>query len=181
MAAGPDTISPLASALVSSILANPSTLFRVQSELSDAISAATVHPVHAIPWSTISRLSYFMACFKEASRLFPSIPAILPQAVSSGGLVLTDGRIVPEGTAVGAAAAVINRNESVFGKDASVWNPDRWLGDSEKVKRMDQFLFTWGWGSRKCVGKHVALLQCCKLVLQVSRKNHLSLRVLGKY
>ena len=181
MAAGPDTISPLASALLSSILADSRTLSRIQSELSDATSVASSHPAHAVSWSTILRMSYFMACFKETSRLFPSIPAILPQTVSSGGLVLADGRIVPEGTAVGAAAAVINRNESVFGKDANVWNPDRWLGDNEKVKRMDHFLFTWGWGARQCIGKNMAMLQCCKLVLQVSQNYRLSMRLLGKY
>ena len=109
-----------------------------------------------------------MACVNEASRLFPSIPAILPQRVGSEGLVLVDGRLIPEGTAVGMAAAVINRDESVFGRDADIWNPERWLTSDEEVNRMNQSIFTWGWGSRKCAGKHIALLECCKLVLQVS-------------
>jgi len=178
MAAAPDTTSPLASALIASILADHGTLCRIQSELFDAISAGTIRPGHPVPWSTISHLSYFMACVNEASRLFPSIPAILPRCVGSGGLVLADGRIIPEGTAVGVAAAVINRDESVFGEDASVWNPARWLAGGERVNRMNQFIFTWGWGSRKCPGKHVALLECCKLVLQVSQK-HFSVKGLS--
>lgn len=170
MAAAPDTTSPLISALVTSILADPSTLQKVQSELSAAISTATLRPGHPVPWSTISQLPYFMACIHEASRLFPSIPAILPRRVGSGGLVLPDGRLIPEGTAVGVAAGVINRDKSIFGGDADVWNPERWLVGGERFNRMNHFVFTWGWGSRKCPGKHIALLECCKLVLQVSHR-----------
>ena len=168
MAAAPDTTSPLASALLASILTYPQTMHAVRKELADAISAGTLRPGQPTPWSSISRLSYFMACVNEASRLFPPIPAILPRAVGRGGMILSDCRVVPEGTAVGVAAAVINRDKGVFGEDAMVWNPERWLADDERVKRMHRFVFTWGWGSRSCAGKNVALLECCKLVLQVS-------------
>ena len=168
MAAAPDTTSPLASALLASILTCRQTMDAIRKELADAISAGTLRPGEPTPWSTISRLPYFMACFNEASRLFPPIPAILPRVVGRGGMILSDSRVVPAGTAVGMAAPVINRDKVIFGEDAMAWNPKRWLAGDERVTRMHRFVFTWGWGSRSCAGKNVALLECCKLVLQVS-------------
>ena len=53
-----------------------------------------------------------MAYVNEASRSFPPIPVILPQAVGCGGMILSDCRVVPEGAAVGVATAVINRDKA---------------------------------------------------------------------
>ncbi|MCJ1398244.1 hypothetical protein MMC11_001441 [Xylographa trunciseda] len=167
MAAAPDTTSPLASALLTSILTCPHTLHAVLAELAAAVSTNALHPSHPAPWAAISRLPYFMACVHEAARLYPSIPVLLPRCVGPAGMVLPDGRFVPASTAVAAAPAVINRDEGMFGKDAAVWRPERWLEEREQGGRMQRFLFTWGWGARKCAGKNVALLECCKLVVQV--------------
>lgn len=34
----------------------------------------------------------------------------------------------------------------------SVFNPERWLGPSEKVAHLDKFLVPFGRGARMCVG-----------------------------
>jgi cytochrome P450 len=85
--------------------------------------------------------------------------------------VLADGGLVPKDTAVGVVVAVVNRDESLFEENAGVWNPERWLAGDERINRMNQSVFTWGWGSRRYTGKHDALLICCKLVLQIIQQH----------
>ena len=63
-------------------------------------------------------------------------------------------------------------DEEVFGADAEVFNPDRWLQrtdeDEEQFKArlrlMKSLDMTFGIGQRKCVGVHVAELQIYKLI-----------------
>ena len=90
----------------------------------------------------IGRLPYFMACTYEAARLFPPIPIFLRFVTPSEGVYFPDGRFVPGGTALGAAAAAVNRNESIFGPNADDWCPERWLSDSEQVMRIHRTLST---------------------------------------
>jgi len=35
---------------------------------------------------------------------------------------------------------LIHRNPDCFGRDAEIYNPDRWLGSTEQVRQMDRFL-----------------------------------------
>ena len=99
--------------------------------------------------------------------MFPSVPVLLPRRVSPGGLVLK-GHFIPEGTAIGASAAVINQDSNVFGPDAAVFRPERWLKESDRVTQMHRLIFSWGFGSRKCIGKNLALLETYKFCFQVS-------------
>ena len=99
-----------------------------------------------------NEMSYFSACVKESLRLFPSTPIILPRYVPHGGLYL-NGTCVPEGVEIGANPRLINRNEDVFGEDAHIFRPERWLETSESTRRMKKSSFTSGYGARECMGK----------------------------
>ena len=167
MIAAPDTTSALICSLVNNILRNP----RVHRALVSEIASASAAGRLASPVATfaqISALPYFTACVQEAARLCPSIPVLIPRRVSAGGCVL-DGRFVPAGATVGASAAVTNLDRRVFGDDATDFRPERWLaGPPERVALMRRLTFSWGFGSRKCMGKNLALLETYKFCLQVS-------------
>ena len=167
MSAGADTTTPLACAILVALLQHPLAIRRLNTEMADAETSGLINRHQVTSWTTIEKLPYFMACVYEAARLYPPVPILLPFAAPPTGLRLPDGRFVPGGTAIGAAAAVINRDPPTFGSDADEWRPERWLGDAESVKRMHKVLFTWGWGARRCIGRQIALAQCCKFVLQV--------------
>ena len=51
--------------------------------------------------------------------------------------------------------------------DADVFNPERWLEDSERAKHMHKWMFTWGWGPRDCVGRPFTRMLAQKLLIQV--------------
>jgi cytochrome P450 len=93
------------------------------------------------------------------------------------------GKHLPENTVVGMNAWVVHRNKAVFGEDAEVWRPERWIeADAEHKKLMESCLLTvrhpnqfgkplslthksqFGAGHRTCLGKHISLLEIYKLV-----------------
>lgn len=168
MSAGADTTTPLACAILVALLKHPSTMRKLTAEIDNALASGHLDRTRVANWAAIEKLPFFMACVYEAARLYPPVPILLPYAAPSSGFRLPDGRFVPGGTAVGATAAVINRNDHIFGPDADDWCPERWLGNCSRVTRMHRTLLTWGWGTRRCIGKQLALIQCCKMVLQVS-------------
>lgn len=83
-------------------------------------------------------------------RLHPGVGFPLERFVPSEGAVLC-GVSLPGGTNVGMAAPVIHQDQSVFGKDAEDFRPERWLDtDQEKVKLMDKSFLAVSFGSDSC-------------------------------
>lgn len=75
-------------------------------------------------------------------RMHPGVQYPLERIVPSGGARLC-GFEIPAGTIVGMNAAVVHRNQDVFGADANEFRPERWLDeDEERVKTMDRHLLT---------------------------------------
>lgn len=70
-------------------------------------------------------MPYLAACIKETFRTNPPFSLTIPRHVLAGGAVLC-GRFFPEGTMVGISAYV-GGNRSLFGDDADVFWPERWL------------------------------------------------------
>ena len=165
MVAAPDTTSALICATIDNIVSNPSMYAKVMHEICTFTSQGHLN-IPIASFAQIKSMPYFTSCVFESARFFPSIPVVLPRRVSPPGIIL-NGKFIPEGTSIGASPSVINRDPGVFGPDAHVFRPERWLGPQDQVKQMHRFLFTWGFGSRKCVGKNLALIETYKLCLQV--------------
>jgi cytochrome P450 len=92
----------------------------------------------AVSWKEAQGMSYLQACIKEALRLHPAVGMPLERVVPEGGVVL-GGHWFRSGTVVGVNAWVLHRNQDVFGHDAEIWNPERWLkANTEQLKAMDR-------------------------------------------
>lgn len=70
-------------------------------------------------------LPYTKAVFHETLRLNPSLPKNVKQAVADD--VLPDGTCVYAGELVGYSNWRMGRNKSVWGQDAELLVPERWL------------------------------------------------------
>lgn len=114
-------------------------------------------------------LPYFMACINETLRHDAPAQTILPRYVSPGGLEAY-GTIIPEGSEIGASPYIIHRDKGIFGADAHIFRPERWLEDDKRNQQMEKYGMWWGYGDRNCAGKNFAQLEMQKLCLQLIRE-----------
>lgn len=76
-----------------------------------------------------------------------------------------NGIFIPGGTIVGVSAWALHAKEDVFGTKTEEFRPERWLEVKESErKRMENALFTFGYGSRSCIEKNISLLEIYKVV-----------------
>ena len=119
-----------------------------------------------VSYDETTELPYFMACVQETLRLSPSVAMILPRYAPEGGIRL-NGTWVPETTELAANPYVIHRHEGIFGPDADVFRPNRWLDNLDTTQRMKKYFFAFGYGSRRCLGRNIALFEAQKFCVQV--------------
>ena len=164
--AGSDTTAITLRAIVYFVLRTPGVLALLKRELDSANLCVPV------TWKDSQQLPYLDACIKEAMRLHPAVGFGLERVVPEEGLSLTDSTYLRGGTVVGMNAWVVHRDKDVFGADADTYNPARWLRgpqESEEVfqtryQNMRRHDFTFGGGSRTCLGKNISLIEMYKVI-----------------
>jgi cytochrome P450 len=90
--------------------------------------------------------------------------------VPPGGDTLADGRFLPGGTRIGQNVLGMQRRRDIYGDDADVFRPERWLGVApERRQLMAQTVeLVFGYGRWGCLGKPVAFLELNKVFVEVS-------------
>ena len=91
---------------------------------------------------------------------------MVARSVSRGGLTIA-GKHVPEGVEAACNPWIVNRDKAVWGEDAEEFRPERWLSDGgdedeERLKRYNRYLMTWGYGTRICLGRDLAMMELYK-------------------
>lgn len=125
----------------------------------------------ALAYDDAVRLQLTQASIREAQRLHPVIGMALPRRVPGGGMA-AHGLAIPAGTTVGCNPVSLHRNRDIFGDDADLYRPERWLGggnndgdgDEEKTRAMERYNLIWGGGARTCPGRHLAEMLVSKIV-----------------
>jgi cytochrome P450 len=123
-----------------------------------------------------SSLPYLEASILEALRLSPTFGLSLGRTVPSIGCRLNEYFIPPTYT-VFMSGWSVNVDESYFGQDAKEFKPERWLGNhpteiakdgSGLPRTMRNYLeagwFTFGAGSRICIGRHYSEIAFAKFI-----------------
>jgi cytochrome P450 len=115
-------------------------------------------------------LPYLQGCIYEGLRIGPPITSLVPKQTPPEGDFI-NGMFIPGGTAIGTSFFGIQRNKTVYGDDADVFRPERWLPgavDPERRKRMDQSVDTvFMHGRFYCLGKMVAFIELNKVFVEV--------------
>jgi cytochrome P450 len=90
----------------------------------------------------LAKTNHRQAVIKEAMRMHPGVGFPLERVISSQGAKLCDVDI-PSGTVVSVNAWVIHQNQEIYGHDAHVFRPERWLEASpEQLKLMDRYFLS---------------------------------------
>ncbi|KAF3761754.1 hypothetical protein M406DRAFT_50315 [Cryphonectria parasitica EP155] len=177
--AGSETTAISLGAVFYYLLRSPSAMQRLRAEIDDAGRRGLFQDRQTglVTWHESQRLEYLDAVVKEAFRMHPAPGLPLERIVPPQGAEIA-GRFIPGGTIVGCSAWVIHRNKEIFGQDAHVFRPERWLVDEAKdkaseearIKEMTGTMLQFGMGSRTCIGKNISLMEIYKLVPSLLRR-----------
>jgi cytochrome P450 len=163
--AGADTTGTALGCILRFMLTNPQVYTRAYQEIlnatrSNLLSTPIQHE------ETRQHLPYFVACIKEGLRLNPPAPNLFARLVPKGGAVI-DGVFVPGGTEVTSHSYAMQRDEGMYGDDAEEFKPERWMVSEKRALEFEAGQFTFGVGSRVCLGKSIALMEIYKLLPEV--------------
>lgn len=164
--AGSDTTSITLSAILYHLCKNPRTMQKLREELDSANDEGRISD--PITFKEAQELPYLQAVIKEGLRIHPATAYTMPRIVPNGGKEII-GRYFPSGATVGINSWVAHRNREVFGNDANLFRPERWLEGKESSGQREAYFFSFGQGSRTCIGKNISLLEISKAIPQVVR------------
>ncbi|KAI0407031.1 cytochrome P450 [Xylaria palmicola] len=164
-----DTTASTIGAMIFYALKNPRVMEKLEAELAGA-------GIGEIPtFAEVSKLPYLNAILRESMRVFTPGSFPMERLVPAGGAVIA-GMYFPEGTSVGCMPATVHLNKRVFGDDADVFRPERWLTDDrEKLRLMEAAHIGFSRGRRSCLGQHIAVLSMKKVVPALLMKFKFSL------
>lgn len=163
--AGHETMTSTLISTFAMLGARPEAQQRVACEV--VATAETRSRSDALAYDDAVRLQLTQASIREAQRLHPVIGMALPRRVPAGGMAV-HGVAIPPGTTVGCNPVSLHRSQDIFGDDADVYRPERWLGggegDEENIRAMERYNLIWGGGARTCPGRHLAEMLVSKIV-----------------
>jgi len=151
------------------ILTNPRVYNTLLAELTTALPSLS-RPI--IKDAEARNLPYLQACITEGLRIWPPVSSLIYKTAPPEGDVLDDGRIIPGGTDVGYSAWAVHRDKRLYGSDADVYRPDRWIeakeNDPDQWERMNRSVeLIFGTGKYGCLGKNIAALELNKVFAEL--------------
>uniref|UniRef100_A0A0D9X9K9 Cytochrome P450 n=1 Tax=Leersia perrieri TaxID=77586 RepID=A0A0D9X9K9_9ORYZ len=150
-AAGTDTIAITIEWAMAELLRNPSIMTKVKAEMNEILGSKKT-----IEENDIEKLPYLQAVVKEAMRLHPVAPILLPHQAVEDGLEI-GGYTVPKGSTVIFNVWAIMRDPTAWERPDE-FMPERFLKREKEVEfRGKDFEFIpFGAGRRMCPGLPMA-------------------------
>ncbi|KAI4869785.1 cytochrome P450 [Hypoxylon rubiginosum] len=150
--AGTDTTSITLSLMVYEIACRPDVQRRLRDEIIEKAGSGS----SGLRYDTLeNECAYLNAVISEGLRLYGAIPSHLERVVPAGGITLSTGHQVPAGSVVGVQAYSLHRDPAVF-PNPDAFDPNRWFHATPEMRKS---LSPWGFGSRICMGMHLAYVE----------------------
>ena len=125
---------------------------------------------------TIEAMPYLHAVCSEVLRVYPTVPVTSREAVRTTTI---GDQIVPKGTQVIICQWAVHKSEALWGPDAEVFNPDRWMpgkGDPSTGNADSRYSFiTFLHGPRSCIGQGFAFTELKCLLAAVATRFQMDL------
>ena len=138
-----------------------------------------IDPNQELDYDTIKSLPYLKATLNEILRIHPVVPENSRFAMCDTTLPLGGGPdetspvFVPKGTLVSYSTYSMHRRKEIWGEDAEVFRPERWLdhvddqGREVKGVRPGWAYLPFNGGPRVCIGQQFALLQASYVTIRL--------------
>jgi cytochrome P450 len=156
------------------LLTNPVAYRKLQQEIDNAISARTISS--PITDAEARKLPYLQAIIQEGLRIkAPAAGPLFKQVPKEGDYI--DGKFIPGGTQIGTSPFSIYHSKEIFGQDASIFRPERWLGaDPARLEVMSETVsLVFSSGKWQCIGKPVAIMELNKIFVEVGSSHYMCL------
>lgn len=175
--AGHDTTTGMLQWALYELSRTPRALKAVRDELDEIFGPQEVEPLAMCAAFTqrgeeiFPRLHYINAVIRETLRLHPPAATVRMTPPGSGFTVRapTGEEYNLDGTIMYSCQSVIQRDPSVYGDNADVWVPERWLGEAGKSIPASAWR-PFERGPRNCVGSELANLESRIIISIVARK-----------
>jgi cytochrome P450 len=166
--AGSDTTASVIRAGMLHILATPHVYCRLKQEIANTVREKYISK----PISNVDSLSqpYIQAVVYECLRIRSVSTNMSFKEVPVGG-EFYNGSFLPSGTNIGINFSGLLRSETLFGKDAHIFRPERFTEvDDETSARLKRDVeSTFGLGRWSCLGKPIALMELNKIFFELFR------------
>lgn len=172
LSAGKDTTAQSFTWTLYAILRHPEVLKPIREEL-QVLSAKHRDPSGNLKLTAAdlqpANVPYLMATYYEALRLYPPIPIEIQECQQD--LTLPDGTFLPKDAVVVWCIWAMNRAKEIYGEDADVFRPGRWLDEEGRfVNRTHSEFPVFNGGPRACLGRKMAEQMAMFLMLTTFRE-----------
>ncbi|KAL2882649.1 hypothetical protein SGCOL_001853 [Colletotrichum sp. CLE4] len=175
LSGGSDTAGIAMDSLIYHLLKNQPAYEKLQAEIDQAAVKGKLSNPPKYSEINHQAMPYLAACIKEAFRIHPPVTTTLPRHVPPGGAYIC-GRFFPGGTRVSVSPFVVARDKTLFGEDSDAFRPERWLECSpERAFEMENGCLHFSHGARICLGRHIAVMEICKVMAALLRRFRLEL------
>ncbi|KAL2521420.1 Cytochrome [Forsythia ovata] len=157
--AGMDTSSTTVEWVLSELIKHPQVMKKLQKELEDVIGLDRM-----VEESDLDNLEYLNMVIKEALRLHPVAPLLIPHESMEDCVV--DGFHIPKASRIIVNIWAIGRDPKVW-DEAEKFHPERFLGSDIDLRGRSFQLIPFGSGRRGCPGLQLGLVIVRLLVAQL--------------
>ncbi|KAI5194206.1 hypothetical protein E4T39_08732 [Aureobasidium subglaciale] len=155
--AGHEEIGTALTWVVYFLIHHPEVQTRLRNDITSALGDSGDWKDQGFVEDDFNKLPYLRAVINESLRLRPNVPVIWRESTSPS--TLRDTAVSRSGTVITASTWAMNRNIDEWGTDATKFNPDRWLEDTNGGAKSAFSFMTFGQGPRKCIGELYARTQ----------------------
>ncbi|OAL19458.1 hypothetical protein AYO22_09620 [Fonsecaea multimorphosa] len=150
------------------ILTNPAVYATLRGEIDGAIQAGHISFPVVKNAEANTALPYLQACIKEGLRLWQPLNGMQTKLSPPDAEIVVSGVRVPPGTQVGLSQHTMMRRRDLFGPDAAVFRPERWLeADPDTAKAYERvWELSFAEGRFSCLGKGIALMELNKVFVE---------------
>jgi cytochrome P450 len=166
--AGTDTTATGLKTIMLQVMTNAAVYRRLQAEIDSSSLNGTISS--PIKDAEARQLPYLQAVIKEGLRIKTPAGGVYFKTVPPGGDVI-NGLFVPAGTEIGVSHLSFLHSKQIFGEDAEVFRPERWIdADPEYLAKMNSVVdLIFHSGKYQCLGKSVALMEFNKIFVELLR------------
>jgi cytochrome P450 len=168
--AGSDSTTTVLRSTLFLLAGTPLSYAKLRAEIDSATNDGSLsYPVTS--YTEAQKLPYLTACLWEGLRMYPPLFGLKSKMAPPGGDTFK-GVYYPEGAEVALCDDALCRNVEIFGSDAHLFRPDRWItaDTANRVKYRQTVDAVFGSGRFMCLGRHIAMMELHKATVEV-RKN----------